>query len=402
MVTLVVEDKSGLSDQSSQQIAVTGLNTKDTKPLVIIEPKDSDVVRGMVTLGARIDTRALPLKVGYQYQTEQDKSSWKDIATEDEEDDASEDEEDAATQYVSWDTAKLSDGAYLVRAVAKEKKEMLSSDSISITVNNNDKLLKPDSEGRETPDNERQKEAKLDVSWDNRVKLFDGTEVGVPSESLPKDDRISVTIVQPNKIKDKIREASRQDLNIYRRIELESKTSLLDKEWTVNIPYPDNGSDGLVDETEIKEGTLNIYTYDEKTQEWVKIFDCIVRSEENFVEGKTNHLSLFGLGGLAGAAAGGGAAGLAGGLGGGGSSSGGGCFIATAAYGGEMSSEVTALKEFRDRYLLTNKLGKSLVRFYYRHSPKMADYLRDKDELRAIVRFCLKPAVVLSRILGDR
>jgi hypothetical protein len=40
--------------------------------------------------------------------------------------------------------------------------------------------------------------------------------------------------------------------------------------------------------------------------------------------------------------------------------SGGGCFIATAAYGSSMDSHVNLLREFRDRFLLTNPVGKVL------------------------------------------
>jgi hypothetical protein len=31
------------------------------------------------------------------------------------------------------------------------------------------------------------------------------------------------------------------------------------------------------------------------------------------------------------------------------------------------------LRKFRDRYLLTNAPGKAFVRFYYKHSPPIAD-----------------------------
>ena len=76
---------------------------------------------------------------------------------------------------------------------------------------------------------------------------------------------------------------------------------------------------------------------------------------------------------------------------------GGGCFIATACYGTTMAEEVKALCAFRDEYLLKSTAGRSLVRFYYRHSPKVADFIRDKDFLKKIGRESLKLVIWIIR-----
>ncbi len=120
---------------------------------------------------------------------------------------------------------------------------------------------------------------------------------------------------------------------------------------------------------------------------------------ENLVQAKTNHLSLFGLGGLEEIIPGGGGGGSGGGSGGGG---GGGCLIATACFNTSLAKEVETLQKFRDRYLLKNNLGRVIVEFYNQHSPKLANYLKDKESLKRIIRFTLRPLIWLSRTLEQR
>lgn len=77
--------------------------------------------------------------------------------------------------------------------------------------------------------------------------------------------------------------------------------------------------------------------------------------------------------------------------------SGGGCFIATAAYGSDMAEDVMLLRRFRDETLLASSVGRALVQMYYRHSPPLADYIRERDGLRAAVRGGLRPLVFAIR-----
>ena len=62
---------------------------------------------------------------------------------------------------------------------------------------------------------------------------------------------------------------------------------------------------------------------------------------------------------------------------------------------------IATLCKFRDERLLTNPLGRAFVRFYYRHSPAVADFIRDKKSLKAVVRAGLKPVVWVAEKLTN-
>jgi hypothetical protein len=78
---------------------------------------------------------------------------------------------------------------------------------------------------------------------------------------------------------------------------------------------------------------------------------------------------------------------------------GGGCFIATAAFGTPMAQQVDILRQFRDRYLLSNEWGREFVAWYYRNGPAAASYIQDKPLLRAVVRWALYPFIGFCYLL---
>ena len=69
------------------------------------------------------------------------------------------------------------------------------------------------------------------------------------------------------------------------------------------------------------------------------------------------------------------------------------CFIATAAFGTPMASQVQVLRDFRDSYLMTNDAGRMFVNFYYNNSPVIANYIAQKEGLRTATRWTLMPII---------
>lgn len=71
------------------------------------------------------------------------------------------------------------------------------------------------------------------------------------------------------------------------------------------------------------------------------------------------------------------------------------CFIATASYGLD-SGEVGALCAFRDNVLMKFELGRDFVDTYYKYSPPIADFIRENEALKSVVRTGLKPVVMIA------
>ena len=72
------------------------------------------------------------------------------------------------------------------------------------------------------------------------------------------------------------------------------------------------------------------------------------------------------------------------------------CFIATAAYGSPLASEISVLRAARDRYLAPNVLGRALIATYYSVGPRLAEPVREHPWLARAVRAILAPIVRLT------
>lgn len=73
------------------------------------------------------------------------------------------------------------------------------------------------------------------------------------------------------------------------------------------------------------------------------------------------------------------------------------CFIATAAYGSPMSSEVTVLRAFRADYLESTPWGNAFIKYYYLIGPHIATLIGKSQFLRAFTRQLLSPFIYMVK-----
>lgn len=77
------------------------------------------------------------------------------------------------------------------------------------------------------------------------------------------------------------------------------------------------------------------------------------------------------------------------------------CFIATASFGTAQADKINSLRWFRDNYLLKTKMGRRFVASYYKHSPKIADVIRNNKFLKASVRVALYGPITYVETLKE-
>lgn len=311
-------------------------------------------------------------EVMFQYRQSGD-TSWTDISI----------GKPVMSYTTSWDTTSLIDGAtYEIRAIVNG----LDSSSFGITSVVVDNSI-PNPDIYENNNGSHSKKTIVDPGKSTLIILPNGIQIEIPFGALP-DDGSAPELTVDEKIGFSAGVGNSIDINITAGYQFL-------KDITIFIPYDDENNDGIVDGTNINENDLVVKWFNPQTGQWEALYYSVVYPDENIVSAKVNHLSLFGLGALvsgAVSAAGGGASSALGAIGG--SSY---CFIATACYDSPESEEVMTLRIFRDQHLMKNRLGRKFVSSYYRYSPPIARFIKDRPLLKIIVRSMLKPLVDMAK-----
>jgi len=70
------------------------------------------------------------------------------------------------------------------------------------------------------------------------------------------------------------------------------------------------------------------------------------------------------------------------------------CTFATTAKGSYLEQYLADVRKFRDEKLMTNPIGRQIVKLYYKVSPPIAQYIDKHETARTVVRYILTPVVL--------
>jgi hypothetical protein len=79
-----------------------------------------------------------------------------------------------------------------------------------------------------------------------------------------------------------------------------------------------------------------------------------------------------------------------------------GCCVCASAYASTDDEHVNVIRQFRDRYLATNPVGRGVIVLYYDVvSPPLAAFINDHPSVKPLARTALAPVVSLSAVALD-
>jgi hypothetical protein len=78
-----------------------------------------------------------------------------------------------------------------------------------------------------------------------------------------------------------------------------------------------------------------------------------------------------------------------------------GCCAVASAYDATDDGRLDVIRQFRDDYLMSNPVGRSLAALYYRVSPPVARFIDDHPSVKPVARAALMPVVAVSTVAVD-
>lgn len=79
-----------------------------------------------------------------------------------------------------------------------------------------------------------------------------------------------------------------------------------------------------------------------------------------------------------------------------------GCCACASAYAGTDDSNLDIIRQFRDRYLMTNPVGRGVAALYYNvFSPPVAHFIDTHPQVKPLARAVLTPVIAASTVAVD-
>ncbi|MBI5573110.1 MAG: T9SS type A sorting domain-containing protein [Elusimicrobia bacterium] len=256
-----VVDIEGTEEKNTNYVTVN-INVTGSATANIRIPKEGKRVRGnAVTVIA--DSTSETTAVMFQYKNSDGK--WIDISTVDKK----------PPYAVYWNLSSLPNGKYLIRAIAYDSLNLPDTNPAETTVHIDDVNWDISEDGNPSmhPNVQHIKQEKIPAASqqtnETEVMTADGTGAIVPEGIVEKESVLEIkTLAQENLPLPTA--SSLQPIDVFRDYNFSDGKSEFEKDLTIILPYPDENNDGIVDGTDVKTESLEIYYLDEKNSEWKK------------------------------------------------------------------------------------------------------------------------------------
>ena len=250
-----VVDIEGTEDKNPNFVIVN-INKKGEASAYIKVPDSGKKLKGnavTVIADATPNTTAVTL----QYKGIND-VNWSDICI-----------KDTKPPYAAyWDLTTLKNGEYKLRAIAYDLQNLASQntqETIVFVDDSNWDILETGNPSTESND-QHIKQEKVAENTQVEVIIADGTGALIPKGIVEKENVLEIKTVQPEILPPA--EASIEPIGIFREYNFIDNESKFDKEITVILPFKDDNNDNIVDGTDYKVDSLDIYYLDEAVNEW--------------------------------------------------------------------------------------------------------------------------------------
>src|SRR3989339_692945 len=248
------------NEEKNNNFVIVNINKRGDASAYIRVPSSGQKLRGnAVTVIAEATPNTSAVTIQYKGINDY---NWTDICVKD----------NKAPYADYWDLTNLKKGEYRLRAIAYDLINLPEDIPEELTVYIDDTDWDISEYGNPEPEQNNQhiKQEKVTNSNSTEVKIADGTGAIIPAGVLEKETVLEIKTVAPNILPPS--ELSIEPIGVFREYNFSDNNHEFEKEITVVLPFKDENNDNIVDGTEYKVDTLEIYYLDEINNEW-KIAD---------------------------------------------------------------------------------------------------------------------------------